>query len=369
MNHNIPLIDLSHINDIVIKNLDFKGFLQKNSFIMGEEVDKFEKNMKNYLQEPYFLSVSSGTDALYLILNSLNAKKGDEVITTALTFIATSEAIVKNGLNPVFCDIDDNFLMNVELVERCITDTTVAILNVDLFGIPNNLKKLKEISDKYDLVLINDSAQSFGAKIDGELTTKYADFSAFSFFPTKNIGGFGDGGGVSLKNSENFKKIESLRVHGKNFSDYNLIGGNYRLDSFQAFVLNYKISFFEGVWSFKRSLTDKYLKFFQTIDKNIISTPDISEKIDDLSLSLFSIRVKNGKREQFQKYLNNLGIESRVYYEKPLYSYSIFDKFHKNLENSEKICSEIVSIPFFYGITESQISYLFQSITKFVNEQ
>ncbi len=365
MSYKVPLIDLSHINDIVTKNLDFNSFFQKNSFIMGEEVDKFERTMRNYLNEPYFLSVSSGTDALHLILNSLDAKSGSEVITTPLTFIATSEAIVKNGLTPVFCDIDDNFLLNVELVESCITDKTVAILNVDLFGIPNNLKKLRKISDKYNLVLINDSAQSFGAKIDGESTTKYADFSAFSFFPTKNIGAFGDGGGISLKNYEKFRKIDSLRVHGKNFSDYNLIGGNYRLDSFQAFILNYKISFFEEVWSFKQSLADKYLKFFQSIDKNIISTPNISEKIDDLSLSLFTIRVKNGKRDNFKQYLQNLGIETRVYYEKPLYNYQIFEKFQKNLENSEKICSEILSIPFFYGITDFQIDYLFNSIKKF----
>jgi len=359
MTNKIKFFDLKETNNIPELNDIINNFISENNFILGKYVDDFENKIKKYLNCDYFLSVSSGSDALNIVFDLLNFKPNTEILTTPLTFTATVDSLIRHRLTPKFIDISkENFNLNVDLIEENITKNTKAILNVDLFGCPSDYKKLNNIAKKHNLILINDSAQSMGTKYDGKLNNEYFDFSTLSFFPTKNLGCFGDGGGVIAKDGKSFEKLKSLRIHGKENDDIKYLGGNYRLDSIQAVILSKKLEYLNDILLFKRNLAGKYNNYFKNINNQAIYWQNNS--VNGHSYSLYSILVEN--RSDFIKYMTKNNIETRIYYDKLIFDNTLFSKYKVNLPIAEEIKSKIISIPFYYGIKNDEVEYIFQKI-------
>ena len=288
--------------------------LDGGQFILGKEVELFEKEAADFCGMKYAVGVNSGTDALFLSLKAMGVKQGDEVITTPFTFIASSEAIVNCGAKPVFVDINYNdFLLNVNLLEKEITEKTKAILPVHLFGQVCDMKGIMRIARQYDLKVVEDAAQAFGEKGLGK-----GDLLCFSFHPSKSLGGIGDGGMVLTNNKELADKLRSLRHHGakikgKVFEKYNnvLVGFNSRLDEIQAAVLRIKLKEF-GKGGIKK---------------------------------LFTFRTPN--RDLVADFLEKNGIDNKVYYKKPLHLQSCFKELEYEKGDfpiAEKAGKEVLTV-------------------------
>ncbi|MEC7885224.1 MAG: DegT/DnrJ/EryC1/StrS family aminotransferase, partial [Pseudomonadota bacterium] len=243
----IPQFDLKRQYELLKKEIDteLRKVLNSGKFILGENVQEIEERISNYLDVNYAVSCNSGTDAIFLALKSINVGNGDEVITTPFTFISTVEAIINIGAKPIFADIDeDSFNIDTRKIEEKISDKTRAIMPVHLFGNPVNIKEIKEIIQNKDIKIIEDCAQSFGAKFDGDNVGTVGDIGCFSFYPTKNLGCYGDGGLITTNSKDIYTKLISLRNHGS-FGKYNhdCIGINSRLDEIQAAILKVKMNY------------------------------------------------------------------------------------------------------------------------------
>ena len=221
--------------------------LDSGVFIGGEEVEKLEKNIAEFCETKYAISVNSGTDALFLSLKALGIGKGDEVITTSFSFISTAEVIISLGAKPVFVDINPKtFNINVDKIEEKITEKTKAILPVHLFGQSVEMDRIKELAERYGLKIVEDAAQAIGAKYKDKMIGSLGDAGCFSFYPTKNLGAYGDGGIITTNNEEVYSKIKLLKSHGSSKENkyLNLVSGfNSRLDSIQAAILNVKFKY------------------------------------------------------------------------------------------------------------------------------
>lgn len=229
-------------------------------FILGEEVAAFEREIASYLGVRHAIGVSSGTDALTVALSALGIGPGDEVITTPYTFFATTGAILRVGATPVFADIDGaSFNLDPERVAAAITERTRALLPVHLFGQPADLGALGQLAQRHSLALIEDAAQAIGATFDGQRVGSFGDFGCFSFFPTKNLGGFGDGGLVTTNDDRLATLARSLRGHGFSVKHHSQrLGGNYRLDALQAAILRVKLPHLDGYNARRREHAQRY---------------------------------------------------------------------------------------------------------------
>ncbi|MCK9224717.1 MAG: DegT/DnrJ/EryC1/StrS family aminotransferase [Candidatus Muirbacterium halophilum] len=354
----IPLLDLK-VQYLSIKNeVDsaIQGVLNNTSFIMGEEVNKFEESLKSYIRSEYAVSCASGSDALLLALMAIDVKEGDEVITTPYTFFATAGAISRLGAKPVFVDIDeDDCNIDVSKIEKAVTENTKAIIPVHLYGKCADMEKISEIASRYDLKVIEDACQSIGANFrfeDG--TVKQAgtigDIGCFSFFPSKNLGAYGDGGAVVTNNKDLAEKIKILRVHGSSPKYYHkYIGINSRLDAIQAAILNVKIKYLDE-WTMRR------------IEKAKIYSNMIKEKVMENRISYypffeygkqhiyhqFVIQIEN--RDEVIKRLNDNGIGTAVYYPVPLHIQECFkDLGYKkgDMSVSERKAETTLALPIY----------------------
>lgn len=359
MGNKIKKEIISSINKIISS-----GF-----FIGGEEVDNFENKAAKFLNAKYSIAVNSGTDALFLSLKALGVRANDEVITSPFTFIATAEVIANLGAKPVFVDIrPDTFNINPELIEKAITSKTKAIIPVHLFGQPAEMDKVMVIAKKHKLKVIEDTAQSFGAKIGKNMAGTLGDTGAFSFFPSKNLGCFGDGGMVATKDKNIFEKIRLLRNHGSSLSDKykNLIlGTNSRLDAIQAAVLGVKIKYIKD-WNRKRIVNARYY------DENLkdireIVLPKIKE---GHVFNQYTIRVKN--RDKLALYLSKNGLSARIYYPLPLHMQPAF-KYLKyktgDFPVSEKAAKEVLSLPVYPELQKKQQDSIIKAIKDFYEKK
>jgi dTDP-4-amino-4,6-dideoxygalactose transaminase len=318
-------------------------------YIMGPQVKEFEVQFAQYLNCRQVISCNSGTDALHLALRALNIGVGDEVITTPFTFIATTEAIGMVGATPVFVDVDlDTYNIDAELIESKITPRTKAILPVHLYGRPCNMTAIMEIARKYDLKVIEDCAQSTGATWEGEKVGTIGDVGCFSFFPTKNLGCFGDGGAVATSNPEIGERIEYLRRHGGKVKyHHEELGLNSRLDTIQAAVLLVKLPYLNKWNSARNAIAHFYKQQLSAATGIILPT---TEPQGEPVWNQFTIRVLNGQRNNIQKALQEKGIGSMVYYPIPLH----LQKVHvdlgytsTSLPVSEQLSHEVLSLPMF----------------------
>ena len=338
--------------------------LNSNSYILGKEVAKFEKNFSKFLGVKFSVGVSNGTDAIILALQAINVKKGDEIITTSHTAFATIAAIVDVGAVPVFIDIkEDDFTVDTSKIEKRINKKTKAIIAVHIYGNPVDIPKLKKIKQKYKIALIEDCAQSHGAEYNKKKVGTFGDLATFSFYPTKNLSTFGDGGMVSTNNAKMYRKIKLLREYGwikKNLSLQK--GSNKRLDELHAGVLDVKLSYLNKFNNKRISIAKKFLKNIKSEKLILPSTNSLKKHV----YHLFVVRIKNNRRKVFLDYLKNKNIYAGIHYPLPNHKQKPFKKYNKsNLNITEKISGEIVSIPNYPLLKPKEINKIIKVINDF----
>jgi dTDP-4-amino-4,6-dideoxygalactose transaminase len=333
-------------------------------FCLGPAVLEFEKKIATYCGSKYAIGVSSGSDSLLVSLMALGIKPGDEVITTPFTFFATAGAISRLGGKPVFVDVyADSYNIDSAGIEEEITEKTKAIIPVHLFGQAAQMKPIIQIAKRHKLAVVEDAAQAIGAIQDGTICGNFGDCGCFSFYPTKNLGGFGDGGMVVSNNEKLVEKIKFLRNHGQNPQYiYKLIGGNFRLDGIQGAVLTVKLKYLDG-WNEKRRQNAALY------DEILADSPVRTPKIDPNNISIYhQYTIAAPERDKLQKFLSDNKISSAIFYPKPLHLQECFSNLgyrQGDFPVSEKLCKEVLSLPIFPELTTEQIEFVARTILKF----
>lgn len=345
------------INRAIAKVIDTSGF------ILGEEVELFEKEFANYCSVKYAVGVDNGTSALELSLRVLGIGKGDEVITQANTFIATATSIAAAGAKPVLVDINpENYHLDIEKIESRITSNTRAIIPVHLYGNPTNMDEIKEIAEKYNLKIVEDACQSHGAKFKGKRAGSFGELGAFSFYPGKNLGGFGDGGIVVSNNEELINKIKMMRNYGQSKKYYHdFFPFNRRLDSLQAAILRVKLRYLDE-WNEKRR---KNAKTYDSLLKDIVVIPNISS--DNESVYHLYV-VQTDKRDDLLDYLGKNEISAGIHYPIPINLQKHFDYLgykEGSFPITEKISKRIISLPLFPELKREEIEYVCEKVKEF----
>ena len=364
MNKKIKIFDLTKqyksLDNQISNNV--KQILASGNYILGNNVKNFEIAFAKFVGSKYAISCNSGTDALLLSLKSLNINKGDEIITTPFTYFATVESIILAGAKPVFVDIDPyTFNIDYTNIENAITNKTKAIIPVHIFGQISNIVKIKKICKQYNLKLIEDCAQAFGAKEDKLYAGTFGDFGCFSFFPTKNLGCAGDGGMMVTNNPRNMNMAKQLRNHGgatRNLHNY--VGYNSRLDEIQASILLIKLKNIKKFNNKRRKIASLYKT---QIENNKIITPYELNSSSHV-YNQFTLIVKN--RNKFIKYLSKYKIPYGIYYPLPIYKQKALKLFNYKykLNNVEKITKQCVSLPMYPELDSKSIQY----ISKIIND-
>lgn len=336
--------------------------LESGWYILGREVESFEINFAQYIGSKFCVGLNSGLDALILAFRSLGIGQGDEVIVPANTFIASVIGITENRATPIFVEPDEFYNLDSDKIEEAITNNTKAILVVHLYGQAANMKKIKEIADKHHLYLIEDCAQSHGSKFNGQLTGTFGDIGCFSFFPTKNLGAFGDAGAIVTDSLDIGDKIRMLRNYGSKVKYHNEIDGvNSRLDEIQAALLNTKLKHLDELTRERIRIADKYIN---CIKSTKIILP-IKREYADHVYHLFVVRSKN--RDELQKYLLDNGIKAQIHYPIPAHLAECYKSLgHEGGEFSitEKYANEVLSLPLYNGMTDEEINYVIEVVNR-----
>ena len=334
--------------------------VKSSKFIMGEEVHKVEQNFEMFTGAKHAITCSSGTDALLLALMAINIQPDDEIITTPFTWVSTSETIALLKAKPVFVDIEpDTFNIDAKLIEAAITKNTKAIMPVSLFGQPADIDHIQTIANKYNLKVIIDGAQSFGSKYKNKTDSSLGDISITSFFPSKPLGCYGDGGAVFTNNDYYADKIKMLRVHGQNKRNYHrYIGMGGRMDTIQAAILLVKLKYFPQELEDRKLVAEHYSSSLS----NIIQTPIIKPNRSS-AWAQYTLRVNN--RNNFQNELKKKGIPTSVFYPVSLHLQECFKYLNYKLNDfpiSEKASNEVISIPMNPFLTYDEINYIISTI-------
>ncbi len=374
---NVPLLDLRAqyqlIRDEVRAALD--GVCESQHFILGPQVATLERELAHYCGTPYAVGVASGTDALLCSLMALGIGRGDEVITTPYTFFATAGSIVRAGARPVFVDIDPaSFNLDPSQVEDHITPNTKAILPVHLFGRCAEMEPLLRLATRYGLAIIEDAAQAIGAQTDeGGRAGAIGTVGCLSFYPTKNLGCFGDGGMVLAKESGLTTLLRSLRQHGREgLYDHPRVGGNFRLDELQAAVLLVKLRHLEE-WSEARQAHAKhYNEAFRALD---LEGPDavILPEIPKTGRHVFNQYVlRTPRRDELARALTGRGIGTAVYYPKPLHLQDCFAFLgHRmgDFPEAERASQGALALPVYPELTEVMQTYVIEAVSTFIRRR
>ena len=377
----------SEIEEAVLK------VIKSGQFIGGNEVSKFQESFASLIGVPFAIGCNSGTDALVIALRALDIGHGDEVITSSFSFFATAEAISIVGAKPIFVDIDPNsYLIDPTLIESQITDKTKAIMPVHLFGNVVDMESIQSIALKHGLKVIEDCAQATCSEWNNQKVGSIGDIGCFSFFPTKNLGAAGDGGALTTANSFLAQKIKELAVHGspKRYN-HTQIGYNSRLDSIQAAVLNTKIKFISKWINKRKDIANIYLDLIQR--NEFMSLPFDADNNHSHSWNQFVLRLKNNNYSVDKNYLelfetdfkknNSLrnflksrlsenGIDSIIYYPIPIHAQIAYKNFtfdRESLINTEKVCTEVLSLPMFPEITYEEQIYIINNLNLILNEK
>ena len=362
----INFVNLKKQYESIKDELDMamRDTINNTSFILGNEVEEFEKEFAKFCNAKCCVAVASGTDALKLAIKALGIKEG-EIITVAHTFIATALAITDNNLKPVFVDIDSKtYNIDVDQIERKITKNTKAIIVVHLYGQPANMERIAEIAKKYNLELIEDCCQAHGAEYKRK-RLPYGDIGCFSFYPGKNLGAYGDGGAIVTNNEVLAKKLKAMRNYGSQVKYYHdFIGFNSRLDSLQAQVLKVKLKCLDN-WNNKRI---EHAKLYDRLLNGIVEIPKIDKNVKSV-YHLYVIRCKS--RDELQKYLADNGISTVIHYPIPIHLQKAYaDLNYKNgdLPVTEEVTKNILSLPMYAELTDEEIKYTCEKIKEFHNK-
>jgi len=356
VSNKIPMLDLqpqieAHWDEL---NAAFQRVLRSGHFILGPEEQAFEKECAAYLGVKHAVGLNSGTDALYIALRAMGIGAGDEVITTPFTFFATAEAISHVGATPVFVDIEEqSFNINPDLIDQAVTERTKAIIPVHLFGRPCKMDRIQAIANKHGLKVVEDCAQSFGAAWGGVKTGSIGAFGCYSFFPTKNLNAFGDGGLLVTGDVQLAELARMYRAHGgKNKYHNEFIGYNSRLDELQAAILRVKLPRIEQ-WNAKRSsIASQYCNELSMI--NGIVLPEL---VSGHVFHQFTIRIKEERRDEVVKKMLNLGINTSIYYPTPIHRLPVYQSAYVDtgFPIAELVASEVVSLPIWPEMTTEQV--------------
>jgi dTDP-4-amino-4,6-dideoxygalactose transaminase len=340
--------------------------LDSQHFILGPQVQALEEEMARYCGRRYAVGVASGTDAIILAVRAAGVGPGDEVIVPSFTYIATADSVSLLGAKPVFVDIQSNtFNMDPEKIAAKITPRTRAIVPVHLYGQSADMDPILELARKHDLRVIEDNAQSIGASYKGKKTASLGDLGCISFFPSKNLGGYGDGGMIVTNSEELYKRLRGLRSHGgtkKYFSEEQ--GWNSRLDEIQAAILRVKLRHLDAWNSGRRAAAACY----DALLKNVggVATPHVAGWGDHV-FHQYTIRIS--RRDAVQKTLNEQEIATTVYYPTPIHLqpiYSSLDYRQGDLPQTERACQEVLSLPIYPELTQAQIARVVEAIARAV---
>ncbi len=353
-----------------------KSVLNSTAFIKGPEVNLFEEELRKYLDVRNVIPCANGTDALQIAMMSLNLKPGDEVITTNFTFIATVEVVALLGLKLVLVEPDPvTYNISVEAIRKAITPWTKAIVPVHLFGQCADMDGIMRLATKYNLFVIEDAAQATGADYtfpDGTIRKAgtIGTIGTTSFFPSKNLGCYGDGGAIFTNDDDLAKRLRSIANHGmKERYHYSDIGINSRLDTIQAAILNVKLKYLDLFNEARRAFAGYYDESFSGCTSIVIP-----ERVPYSShiFHQYTIRVRNSKRDALRDFLGKAGIPSMIYYPGPLHTqeaYRFLGYRESDFPVTSELCSEVLSLPMHPDMEQDQLDYIVLNVLKFFEKQ
>lgn len=359
---NVSMVNLERQYKKYKQEIDaaIHAVLDSTHYILGPNVKAFEQEVAQYCDTKHAISVASGTDALHLALRAAGIGAGDEVITTAFTFIGTAEAISYTGAKPVFIDIDpDTFNMDITQIEAAISEKTRAVIPVHLYGNPAEIDGLKRLCKQHNLLLIEDCAQSFGATYDGKKTGSLGDFGCFSFYPSKNLGAFGDGGMIVTNNDDFAETIQALRNHGAfGVYQHHMIGYNSRLDEMQAAILRVKLKYIDDFNAGRRSNASQYTEKLQQSD---IITPVESQQGFHI---YHQYTIRSDDRDRLRAKLTDAGIASAVHYPLALHQQPVYREACKDLylPVSEQAAQNVLCLPMYPELNTQEIDMVCQAL-------
>jgi dTDP-4-amino-4,6-dideoxygalactose transaminase len=342
--------------------------LENQHFILGPEVENLEKEIALLTGCKYAIGCASGSDALVLALLALEIGKGDEVITTPFTFVASAGAIARVGAKPVFVDIErDSFNISAAAVRKAITSRTKAILPVHLFGLAADMDEILEIAATYSILTIEDAAQAIGARYRGRAVGSMGQMGCFSFFPSKNLGGAGDGGMVTTNDANMAEKLGLLRVHGaRKKYEYEILGMNSRLDALQAAILRVKLRHLDRWTAARRRNADRYRELFREFRLEALIKSPVVPPGSTHVYNQFTIRVR--ERDELRGHLQKRGIPTEVYYPKPLHlqpAFSFLEHQAGEFLEAESASLEVIALPIYPELTEAHQRAVVAAIADF----
>ena len=352
----------------------FNEVLETATFINGPQVHSFQKELEDYLQVKHVIPCANGTDALQIAMMALGLKPGDEVITADFTFAATVEVIALLGLTPVLVDVEqDTFNIDIQAIKKAITPRTKAIVPVHLYGRPANMEAIMQIAKEHHLFVIEDNAQAIGADFtwsDGrkQKLGTIGHIGATSFFPSKNLGCYGDGGAIFTNDDELAHTLRGIVNHGMYIRyHHDVVGVNSRLDTLQACVLSAKLPHLDTYNQKRRAAAKKYSEKLQQ-NPNII-VPEIPEGETSHIFHQYTIRIINGKRDALAEYLTEKGVPFGIYYPIPLHSQKAYadERYNdKDFPVTNQLVKEVISLPMHTELDDEQIDFITKLIIDFV---
>lgn len=337
--------------------------LESGWYVLGKELDLFEKEFAQYLGSKHCIGVASGLDALKIAVRLLGIGEGDEVLVQGNTYIATIMGITENGATPVFVEPDEYYNIDVSKLQRKITDRTRAIMVVHLYGQPAEMDSIMEIAKKYHLKVIEDCAQAHGAEYHGKKVGTFGDFGCFSFYPTKNLGAFGDGGALVTNNEVLMRDARIYRNYGSERKYHNqMVGINSRLDEMQAGLLRIKLKHLDDLNRERRCIAESYLKGIG--NKDIV----LPKEKQDCSSVWHQFVIGSGRREEMIEYLERNGIHSMIHYPVPPHlsqAYSYLGLGKGSMPVTEAYAEQVLSLPIYNGMLQEEVNYVIDRINCF----
>lgn len=371
---HVPLLDLTLQYATIAHEVTprLTAIIEEQRFVLGEPVERFEREIEEALAVPHAVGCASGTDAILLALRALGVERGDEVVTSPFTFFATAGAVHNVGARPVFADIlPDSFNLDPAAAEEAVSERTRAVMPVHLFGLMADMAAFRSLADRRGLALVEDAAQAIGARqrtADGEWITtgSVGDACALSFFPTKNLGAFGDAGMVLAREDAVAERLRKLRVHGgRQMYHHEEVGYNSRIDALQAAVLSAKLPHLAG-WSAARRENAAFYDAALAGVEGVV-TPLVGPENESI-YNQYTVRVRDGRRDALAAFLRERGVGSGVYYPVPLHLQECFAYLgHRDGEfpETERACREVLSLPVFPELTDAQREHVAASVRAF----
>lgn len=337
--------------------------LRSGWYVLGNQLKAFEEEFAAYTDTAHCVGLASGLDALWIAFRVLGIKEGDEVIVQGNTYIASVMGITMNGATPIFVEPDAFYNIDTSKIEEKITAKTKAILVVHLYGQASKMDDVMALAKKYDLRVVEDCAQSHGARFDGKMTGSFGDIGCFSFYPSKNLGAFGEAGAIVTNDQKIADDVRIFRNYGSEKRYYNkIIGTNSRLDEIQAGLLRVRLSHMQELEDEKRCIADRYLA---ELKSDVFTLPQIRDKATAI---WHQFVLKSEKRDELQKYLEQKGIGTIIHYPIPphlseAYQYLGYQK--GDFPITEEYASKVLSIPMYNGMTDEELNYVIKTINEF----